>query len=127
MTDHVKDIFSRMLGTKEIPEKLVKLYKRVKFLNDRIAPGPMPASTLAILAVLSGEANTADSDAEPAKINWDTVKKETPVTTFWDGKPCGGIFLGKCGSKKNGLLRIKIDGDAENYREIAENDVKLKE
>ena len=53
MNEHAKDIFWRMLGKKELSSKLIHLYERVKFLNDRVAPGPILASTLALIAVLS--------------------------------------------------------------------------
>ncbi|OHB56132.1 MAG: hypothetical protein A2Y07_01275 [Planctomycetes bacterium GWF2_50_10] len=130
MTDQVKDIYTRMLGTKELPDKLVKLYERTKFLSDRIAPGPMPVSTMALVAIIAGAAKTEEvsSDTASPKTNkWDSVKKDTPVTTFLDGASRGGIFLGVCGNKNKGMLRIKIDGDSENFREIAQSEVKLKE
>jgi len=59
MNEHAKDIFSRMLGTKELPSNLIHLYERVKFLNDGVAPGPILASTLALIAMLS-ESNDAE-------------------------------------------------------------------
>ena len=127
MNEHVKDVFSRMLGTKELPEKLVELYEKTKLLNDRVAPGPMPVSTYAILAILSGAAKTADRNAEPAKVKWDDVKKHTPVIAFWEGTARTGEFLSQCGTKNPRMLRIRLDGDKENLREIPEGDVKLKE
>jgi len=55
MNEHVKDVFSRMLGTKQVLPKLVHIYERVKFLNDRVAPGPIPVSTLVLVVILGSD------------------------------------------------------------------------
>ena len=127
MTDHEKDMFFRMLGTKELPEKLINLYEQTKKYADRIIAAPFPPSTLALIAVLSGEAKAEVPSVTGKPVAWENIERNTPITTFWDGQTRTGKFLSRAGSKNKGMLRVVLDGDTENFREIPENEVKLKD
>jgi hypothetical protein len=126
MTDHEKNMFLRALGAKEVPAKVERLYNQVKKLADRIVAAPMQPAVIALIAVLAGEGKN-DVSVAPDIIKWETIKKGAQVSTFLDGQARSGTFLAVCGSKNPGTLRIKIDGDSENFREIAESEVKLKD
>jgi hypothetical protein len=127
MTEHEKDMFSRMLGTKELPEKLVNLYEQTKKCADRLVAAPFPPSTLALIAVLSGATKTEVPPITAKPIAWENIDRNTPITTFLDGQAQTGKFLSRAGSKNKGMLRVVLDGDTENFREIAESEVKLKD
>lgn len=127
MTDHEKDMFFRMLGTKKLPEKLINLYEQTKKYADRIIAAPFPPSTLALIAVLSGESKAEIPPGTGKAVAWETIERNTPITTFWEGQARTGKFLARSGSKNKGMLRVVLDGDTENFREIAESEVRVKD
>jgi hypothetical protein len=127
MTEHEKDMFFRMLGTKELPEKLVNLYEQTKKCADRIVAAPFPPSTLALIAVLSGATKTEVPSNTGKPVAWENIDRNMPITTFLDGQARTGKFLARAGNKNKGVLRVVLDGDTENFREIPENEVKLKD
>ena len=137
MDEHTEELFQRMIGQKEIPERLRENYATVKCFNDRIDAGPINLHTLALIACLTGDVSedlwkASDGNGDQVKHAheaagrkdstgpWKDIKDGTPVIVNWHGKK-KGLFRGVVDQDK---LRIEVSGGA--IREIHAEKVQLK-
>jgi len=115
-----------------LPDVTVAVYKRFKLLKDRIHPSRLTPEGFATVAVLGeiaqgkfgGEvAEVAEQDATPpADEDKDEVEDDAKnktgdekVRVLYMGNECDAVLLAKEGNR----IMVKIDGDDEDYRELA--------
>jgi hypothetical protein len=57
--------------------------------------------------------------------NWALIDTGAKVVAKYRGKLTDGVLVAVCGGREKGKLRINLDGDKAQYREIAKKDVTI--
>jgi len=58
-------------------------------------------------------------------IDWSKIDEGTHIVAKYKGNVTYGIFIALCGGKDKGKLRVNLDGDTAQYREVKQADVDL--
>jgi len=143
LSDHEQEMLNRIFANK-VPRKATEFVEKVKLCYNRLGGSELPPATMAIAgAVAVGELPSLDTedsgsdDFEPGEfekekevvsnvepVDWDSVKKHTPVVAIFNGKPRDGIYL-EVSKLRPERVRVKIQGDSSQYREIPKEHVSL--
>ena len=120
----------------KIPTRVRALVEECYRKFRRLGSGRFNGETLAVLVVLA-EPGSIEA-AKPAQVDQPQVKVQAIATeTDWSqvtigaavvakyaGAERGGTFAGR--SREAGKLRVKVDGDNKDFRELPINDVMLR-
>jgi hypothetical protein len=87
--------------------------------------GAAPKPTKATKAPKADEGEEAEYAGDGTEIDWNEVDEGTRVIATYYRQQRKGIFLAKCGGSDTGKLRINLDDDDADYREITEKNVVL--
>ncbi len=81
MNDKVQEIFTQMFAPHEIPQPVIDMYNRTKFLADRVDAPIIPISGLVLIAATATKtaAMSASKPIEPAEVDTKEVSETLPT------------------------------------------------
>lgn len=128
MEAHEKALYVRMLGA-EPSAPLIARHQRAKVMAERAGMDHLMPQVCLLLAVDEAVAEDTEEaeDTKVLPVDWKSVEHGTRVIAKWRGKERGGKLLEVAGRTETGKLRIRIDRDPDkkDYREIAQENVRL--
>lgn len=83
MNDRVQDIFTQMFAPSKIPQSVIDMYDRTKFLADKVDAPIIPVSGLVLIAASATKNATTSvsKPIEPAEVDTKEVSETLPVQT----------------------------------------------
>jgi len=133
MLKEVAEDFRRILGLQadeQIPANLASMYCDYRYRKDVCSAGGVSASELILLTIIAGcdrkEPPKSVKPKEPKNDKRSLITGDR-VKTLVDGQSAAGIFIEKCGGKKTGMARVKIDGEKANFHEVLFSDTEITE
>lgn len=142
LDDDTREVAARALGLpdEQLPNAIVERLRGARLMYGRLSGSYLtPQLVVAVLSAhvplskipgLCAEDQTPDTQRKappknPAQEQWARVPPGTPVLATWADKDWTGTLVGVCGGKETGKLRIALDGDEKQYREVPAEDVGL--
>ena len=108
------ETLQKLMGTKDLPPLVLKLYSQTVRLWHKVANGPLSNETLLLIVVGAQILN------EKAKSDWRAVPANTPVVTS-DGRE--GFFAGL---NRQGKILLRYKGN-KNRHTVSADSVRLAE